>query len=151
MEGRDLVTEDRDGDLVSDRSDLPRMPIGQRSMARALEQRVVPHAATAFRALWAVGAAFAIVVWSFADGVRVIPLVLASAAILWAGLVVVLDRRSRLHTWVAFVDAGLFAGLLLAARWLVPASLVGDGTSWIMTGASVSVLMAGWLLPPWQG
>jgi hypothetical protein len=108
---------------------------------------VVPRAVVMFRALWVVNAAVAIVASAATDRLTIGQGAVALVTMLWVALAIVMTQRSsRPPTRLAVADLALFAVLLVAAPLLLPASLVGDSTSWIGTGASISVLIAGWLL-----
>jgi hypothetical protein len=110
-----------------------------------------PRAVVLFRSLWVVSATVAV---SMAAATRLISAAqvgVAAASIAWVVVAIVVTHQApRTAVPVALIDVGLFAGLLVAASMLSPPKLVGDGTTWIGTGASVSALVAGWLLPMWR-
>ncbi|MGW6934629.1 sensor histidine kinase [Lentzea sp. NPDC054927] len=110
---------------------------------------VITRVAGVFRTLWALAAIIVVFVSGALDDPPVSGPVIAVAAVGWSAFVARMTLRDlRLPRWVAFVDAALFAVLLVAAALLVPTPMIGDGTSWIFTGATVSLLLAGWLLSP---
>lgn len=122
--------------------------VGSAPLAASLD-RVVDCTAAAFRGLWAAGTVVTVSAWALLGAVSTPAVVIASGSTLWAIVIfLLLFTYGRLPAWLAVADLSLFTALLLAVGLLVPAQLVGDGTTWVFTGTTVSVLLAGWLLPP---
>ncbi len=129
-------------------------PSGQRAEAvptamHDVLRQVVAWTTATVRGAWAAYGLLSLVIsWTMDE----LPPAAAPAAAMgaaWAAALIALARRRRaLPPWVAGVDLLMSAAFLLGEGLLVPASLVGDGTSWVFTGATMSVLVAGLLLRP---
>lgn len=108
---------------------------------------VFVRSAGALRALWAVMVAITVAGPSFIEPMPRAAVPAVAVSIGWSVYVLWLARGEPFPSRaVAWLDAAIFAALLLGESSLVPAPLVGDGTSWVFAGASVSVLLASLLV-----
>ncbi|WP_370361438.1 sensor histidine kinase [Catenulispora sp. MAP12-49] len=99
------------------------------------------------RLLWSVLVLVTVAGPSFAVPMPAAAAPVVAATLGWSGFVAWLAVHDDFPVrTVAWLDASIFAALLVGEASLVPAPLIGDGTNWVFAGASVSVLMAAMLL-----
>lgn len=114
---------------------------------RMSAQVVFVRSAGALRTLWALLVLVTVAGPSFIEPMPRAALPVVVATVAWSGFVLWLALHEGFPARsVSWFDVAIFAALLVGEASLVPATLVGDGTSWVFAGASVAVLIASMLL-----
>ncbi|MBF9130013.1 hypothetical protein I0C86_13745 [Plantactinospora sp. S1510] len=114
----------------------------------AVLYHVITRTVVAFRLMWAAAAAAMAVTFAALGEGAPLALLGAACSIAWTVVIAATCRR-RFPRCYAVIDIGVFVALLLSARWMLPLPLVGDGATWVFTGATVAALIAAWTLP-WE-
>lgn len=108
---------------------------------------VFARGAATLRAAWALLVLATVAGPSFIEPMPRAAIPVVVAAVGWSAYVWMLARQAGFPARrVAWLDAAVFIVMLLEEDSLVPDSLIGDGTSWVFAGASMSVLAASMLL-----
>lgn len=117
--------------------------------ARDALERVTQRLALLLRSLWAVYAVAMITAAVIGDGGMTLTTSVAMGAVLlWVVAIAISHRRSsKLSARAAGLDVVGGVALLTLGSTLLPRSLLGDGSTWVVLGGSLSALIAIWVLP----
>ena len=110
-------------------------------------QLVFVRGAATLRAAWALLVLATVAGPSFIEPMPRAAIPVVAATVGWSAYVWMLSRQEGFPARrVAWLDAAVFIVMLLGEDSLVPDPLIGDGTSWVFAGASMSVIAASLLL-----